>query len=173
MTIAALVLTVITAGAALWTVRLSYRAIRLAKQATESSEESAKTGKRAAEAGERAADAANATAAAASRTAEEVRLGRERDRLEWQRERIHALIGLIEELQALQRSVTEVSDLRWITKRNLLVAKIAGLEDVLPKTIAVTQATSPANARFQDARIELDNSLREIERDIYVHDLAK
>jgi hypothetical protein len=61
--------------------------------------------------------------------------------------------------------------LRWAELRNTLRTELTGLENDLPATVAVVEATSAVNARVQDARIELENAIRENERGMYVHDL--
>lgn len=164
MNLAALIFTAITAAAALWTVRLSYRAIGLAR-------DSANSSRTASEAGERAAAAAQNTAVAAEKTAAEVRLGRERDRLESERRRLCEIAERLEELQALQRIVISSTDPRWISARNLLSPLLAGRENDLPATLSVRQSATPTTARIPDARVEIENAIQHLERDLFVHDL--
>jgi hypothetical protein len=137
----------ITAGAALWTVKLSCRAIGLAKLRRSASllQSLRRLAKGQRWAGEKAADAASATATAASKTADEVRPGRERDRLESEHRRLHELVLNIEEIQQLQLVATVPNRIRWLSARNRLTALIAGREDEYPQTIGVDYSTSAAN----------------------------
>jgi hypothetical protein len=156
--LAALILTAIVATAALWTVRLAYRAIGLAKDSAVDAEKSARSGEAAAE--------------AAAKTALEVGLARTRDRLVSDRQRFFGLLEQVEELQGLQRIVTGLNDPRWIRSRNLLSHRLAGSEDTFPLANAVCLASNPSTARIQDARIELNEALRAIEARIYVLDFG-
>jgi hypothetical protein len=160
--LAALILTAVTALAALWTVKLSYRAIGLAKESARSSAESS-------EAGARAAIAAEHTADAAFKTVEEVRLGRERDRLISERERFFALMELVEELQVLQRTTKYAAEAGWANKRNLLAAKLSRSLEVFPITAQVL-AAEPAQAKLQEASVEIQWAIDAIEGGIYKHD---
>lgn len=165
MTLAALIFTALAAGAALWTVRLSYRSIGLSQESAKSSEDSARSG----------ADAARAaaeTAKAAEETAKEVRLGRVRDRLESERLRLRDLIELIEEMQFLQPIVVHGSDLRWIHKQNLLRSMLSGSEETFPAAASIPLATSPQSARLSEARGELNEAILAIEIRIHDHDFG-
>jgi hypothetical protein len=163
MNLAALVLTAVTAIAALWTVKLAYRAIRISRDASIEASDSAKSGKEAAE-------AAKATAEHAERMAAELRLSRVRDRLGSERGRLHDIYDLVVKMQTQQLSDTG-GPVRWAEVRNLLQTKLAGLEKDFPATVALAQATSANTARVQDARVEVENAIREIERSLYVYDL--
>jgi hypothetical protein len=162
MNLAALILTAITAIAALWTVRLAYKAIALAKESAKSAAESSETSSRAAIAAEHTADAAN-------KTVEEVRLGRVRDLLISERERFFTLIELVEELQVLQRTTRYAAEAAWSNKRNLLAAKLSYSVETFPITGEVL-AAEPSQARLQDAREEIKRAIDTIEIRIYQHD---
>jgi len=163
MNLAALILTAVTASAALWTVHLSYRAIRIARDASVSADESAKSGKD-------AADAANRTAEAAKETAEEVRLGRQIDRLEARRSRLHEMAALVEDLQVAQPRVSASNAPMWTIPRNRLEALLAGVEGEFPLTHAVVMKATVIDARLQESRVELQEAIRKVQQQLYIID---
>lgn len=100
MTTAALIFTAIAAGAALWTVRLAYRAIRLAKDSASASKDSAAS--------------AAASAEAATRTAEAVAKARLHDRLTYKSDRLRQIAIEIELLQRFALASMGGQDPQWI-----------------------------------------------------------
>jgi hypothetical protein len=143
--VAATALTAVTAVAALWTVRLSYRALGVARDAAQSASESAKDGKQA---------------------VEQIGRVRERDHLDMERRRLLDLHAEVEALGRLQFVAS--GDRDWRGHCNRVGMLLAGANpNALPATRGLVIATTRDTAKVQDARLELESELTTIEGQIH------